>query len=125
MRIIDRSDYYEPTNKLFVKYNTLKFHDTVTQKTALLAYKAQQRLLPGCIQELFNMRDTHYELRGKLMLEIKPVRTNIKKRCPSLMAAETWNKCNINQKMCNSTFTFKKMFKDNIVHKYKTLLGTS
>ena len=88
IRIVDKSDYYESTNKLFVKLNTLKFHDIVAQKTALLAFKAQQKLLPCCIQDLFRIKIPHYELRGVKMVEITTSRTNIKKRCPSVMAIE-------------------------------------
>ena len=122
IRIINRSDYCEPTNKLFIKYNTLKFHDIVAQKTVLLAFKAQQKSLPCCIQKLFQIKENRYDLRGKLMFEITTARTNIKKRCTSIMAREIWNSCDNDLKMCWSIYNFKKTFKNNILNKYKTIL---
>ena len=122
LRIINRSDYYEPTNKLFIKYNTLKFHDIVALKTVLLAFKAQKKILPCCILKFFQRKENRYELRGILNFEIKTARTNIKKRCASVMAKELWINCDNNLKTCSSIFMFKKSFKIHTVNQYKTLL---
>lgn len=51
--IINRSDYYKPTNRLFIKLHALIFYDLVDLCTALIMYKAQNNLFPGRIQRLF------------------------------------------------------------------------
>ena len=122
LRIVNRSDYYEPTNKIFIKYNTLKFQDIVAQKTVLLAFKAQLKLLPCCIQRFFQIKENRYEMRRKCIFELTTERTNIKKRCASVIAREIWNNCDNDLKMCNTIYMFKKTFKDTKVNNYKTLL---
>lgn len=58
IRIINQSNYIEPTNILFINLNTLKFYDLVEYKMAQIMYKAQNNLLCHSIQKLFKVRES-------------------------------------------------------------------
>ena len=64
MRIVNKVDYYEPTNKLFINSKSLKFKELVDFKIAQFMYKINNNMLPNCIQKMFHKRDTKYNLRG-------------------------------------------------------------
>ena len=51
IRTVNRSDYYEPTNVLFINLHTLKFGDLVYLKAAQIMYEAQDNLLPNRLNE--------------------------------------------------------------------------
>lgn len=40
IRVFNYANYFTPTNPLFIKQNTLKFHDLVDLSTAVVMYKA-------------------------------------------------------------------------------------
>ena len=61
---MNRADYYEPTNILFLNSHALKFRDLVDFTTAQLMYEVKNKLLPDCTQRLFQIQMNHYELRG-------------------------------------------------------------
>lgn len=67
IRIINKTDYYHPTNKLFINSNLLKFNDLVEFNIAKIMFKVINNIVPDCVQNLFQMRSTHYDLRGTLM----------------------------------------------------------
>ena len=84
IRIINKTDYYHPTNKLFMNSNLLKFNDLVEFKIAKIMYKIINNKFPDCVQNLFQMKSTPYELRGTLMFSKPQIRTNVKQRCLSV-----------------------------------------
>ena len=121
IRLVSKSEYYAPTNPLFIDLQTLKLEDLVEFSTALIMYKAHNHLLPTCIQELFQPRDCQYELRGTAIFKQKKARINNKNRCVSVIGVKIWNSLDTDLKNCNSIYKFKKMYKANVINTYRTL----
>lgn len=111
IRIINHSSYIQPTNPLFIKLNTLKFHDLVEFKTAQIMYKAYNNQLCHSIQKLFKIREGCYRLRGTSVFQKTRTRTNIKQMCVSSKGVNLWNNYEIQLKSCESFSVFKKKFK--------------
>ena len=122
IRIIKKVDYYEPTNALFINLYTLKFWDIVNLQTLLILYKAHNNLLPASIQRLFETKETKYELRNAAMFEPNRARTNTRKHCVTVKGVRLWQGCEKDAKMCRSIYGFKKMYKCNVIKKYRELL---
>ncbi len=80
VRIVKRVDYYEPTNNLFINLHALNFLDLVDLYSLQLMYKMYNNLLPNCIQRLFKLRESQYNLRGLYMFKKVRARTNAKSR---------------------------------------------
>ena len=118
IRIINRSNFIEPTNNLFMNLNTLKFYDLVEFKMAQIMYKAHNNLLCHSIQELFEIRESRYDLRGTDFFKKTKIRTNIKQRCVSVRGVNLWNSCDNELKRCISLSSFKNMFKSKVLQKY-------
>uniref|UniRef100_A0A669C5X4 Reverse transcriptase domain-containing protein n=1 Tax=Oreochromis niloticus TaxID=8128 RepID=A0A669C5X4_ORENI len=118
IRIINQSNYIEPTNILFINLNTLKFYDLVEYKMAQIMYKAQNNLLCRSIQKLFKVRESQYDLRGTDVFKTNKIRTNIKQRCVSVRGVNLWNSYDNDLKRCSSFSLFKNMFKNRVLEKY-------
>ena len=58
IRVIHKTTYREPTNKLFIKLKTLKLQDLVDYKTIQIMFKAANQQLPHNIQGLFTRRES-------------------------------------------------------------------
>ena len=52
---------------------------------------SQNRIVPDCIQKLFQIRQSKYELRGMCMFTKIKIRTNVKQRCISVKGENMWN----------------------------------
>ncbi len=111
VRIVKRVDYYEHTNNLFINLHALKKNDLVDLYSLQLMYKIYNNLLPNCIQRLFKIRESQYNLRGLYMFINVRARTNAKSRCLSVKGVHLWNKGDKELKVCNSLCKFKKMYK--------------
>ena len=122
MRIINKVNYLESTNPLFVKSCTLKFVDLVYLKTLEIMFRANNNSLPPSIQCLFKLREGNYNLRGFLIFELyTKVRTNIKARCISVLGVKKWNSLSNEIKSCTPGWKFKKALKGKIVREYSAL----
>ena len=122
IRIINKTEYLAATNPLFIHNNTLKLEDIVKFNTATFMYKINNNLLPPSIQELFQTRESQYNLRGTCVLKQKLVRTNTKARCLSIKGVDVWNSLENDLKLSTSITTFKKLLKMRVINRYKTLL---
>ena len=109
IRIIKRAEFREPTNALFIELHALKFWDLVNLQTLLILYKAQNKLLPNCLQKLFETKETKYELRNAGMFDTTLARTNIKQHCVSVKGVSLWKCCDKELRACSSIHVFKKM----------------
>ena len=121
LRIVSKAEYLAPTNPLFIEFQTLKLQDLVDLSTATLMYKAHNQLLPTCVQELFQPRESHYELRGTAIFQQNNARINNKTRCVSITGVKLWNSLENELKNCSSIYKFKKMYKLKVLNKYRTL----
>ena len=120
IRIINRAEYLEPTNTLFINSNALKFRDLVEFKTMQIMYKVKNRIVPDCIQKLFQIRQSKYELRGMCMFNKINIRTNVKQRCMSVQGVNMWNVLDEEIKTCDTVQRFKKILKNKMLNKYKS-----
>ncbi len=84
-------------------------------------YKVYNNLLPNCIQRLFKIRESQYNLRGLYMFKKVRARTNAKSRCLSVKGVHLWNKGDKELKVCHSLCKFKKMYKNKMINDYMTL----
>ena len=119
IRIVNRSGYREPSNQLFIKLKALKFKDLVDLKTVQIMHKAENKLLPNNIQNLFQERESQYNLRGVCKFTQPLVRTNAKHHCISVKGVTLWNKCSDDMKQIKIWNKFKLRFKMDILNKYK------
>ena len=108
IRIINKTEYLAATNPLFIHNNTLKLEDIVKFNTATFMYKINNNLLPPSIQELFQTRETQYNLRGTCVLKQKLVRTNTKARCLSIKGVDAllFKQCKKKEMDCFLHFVF-------------------
>lgn len=90
IRLVNHATYYALTNPLFLKLKTLKLHDLVYLNTAVVMYKAHHSQLPHCIQEMFKLRESRYNLRRTGIFKDK-VRMKMKSRCISVRGVNLWN----------------------------------
>ena len=118
IRIVNLSDYYAPTNPLFIDNCTLKFQDIVNLNTTSIIYKAYNKSLPGCMQELFKPREGKYDLRGTAIFKKTKVRTNAMGRCISVIGVNLWNQLDNELKLANSIKTYKKIYKAKVIDTY-------
>ena len=106
MRIVNKVDYYEPTNTLFINSNCLKFGELVDFKIAQLMFKINNRMLPDGIQKMFHKRETKYELRGTCIYSRVNAKTNAKQRCITYAGVKLWNNLEKNIKLSSSLNIF-------------------
>ena len=119
IRIVSKVAYREPSNQLFIKLKALKFKDLVDLKIVHLMYKAEKNELPENILQTFTRRESHYDLRGVCMFDQPLVRTNTKEHCISVRGVRIWNKCRDELKQCTTWNRFKRMFKNDIINRYR------
>ena len=118
IRIVNKVNYREPSNPLFIKMNTLKCKDLVDFKTIQLMYKVKNSQMPNSIQGLFDWRDSKYDPRGTFMFEREKLRTNSKLHCITVKGVELWNTTSEELKNCSTLPKFKKMYKMNTLKGY-------
>ena len=121
MRIVNNVGYYEHTNDLFLKSQTLKFMDLAQFKTAQIIYKAKNKLLPKNIQKWFKERDSRYNLRRRGNLRQTGARIDLKSMCVSVKGVCMWNDLPENMKECLHIKQFKKHLKRFLIDKYHNL----
>ena len=121
IRIVSHSDYYTPTNPLFIQLHTLKLQDLVELNTAIIMYKAKNDLLPTCIQQLFHSRQSLYNLRGVAIFKGTNVRINSKERCVSVRGVKLWNSLDDHLKNSTSLKVFKRLYKAKVIERYSSL----
>ncbi len=122
IRTVHNVRYTHHTNKLFFKSSTLKLLDIVELKTAQIAYKARNNLLPGNLQKLFKEREGRYEYRHKLNFQQPKARTTLKSMCISVKGVKLWNGLPDEIKKSNNNYHFKKMFKKAKLEGYGQIL---
>ena len=121
IRIVHKVGFYEHTNDLFLRSNTLKFMDLVEFKTALLMYKVRNKSLPCNILAMFREREGGYNLRWDLNLKQASAQTTRRAMCLSVCGVKIWNSLNEDLKHSNNLVQFKIRLKANILAKYSII----
>ena len=118
IRIIHKTAYREPTNPLFVELKTVTFLDLIDYRTIQIMFKANNHQLPHGIQELFQLRESKYNLRGTCIFKKPSIRTNTKLHCITTKAVSLWNNCNDKLKKCTTISKQKKLFRNQTLNCY-------
>ena len=118
IRIVHKAGFYDHTNELFLRSNTMKLFDLVEFKTAQLMFKVRNKLLPVNILAMFREREGGYELRWVRNLKQASVQTTRKAMCISVCGVKIWNSLTEEIKDSTNIFQFKKRLKANVVAKY-------
>jgi len=118
IRIVNHSQYNEPTNSIFRKFKAIKFSDLVSLNTAVFMFKVNRKIVPENILCLFENREQKYNLRGENMYKKQKVRTNFKMNTITVKGVDLWNGLTDDLKRINSIHFFKKQFKIQIFDKY-------
>ena len=118
IRIVHKAGFYDHTNELFLRSNTMKLFDLVEFKTAQLMFKVRNKLLPVNILAMFREREGGYELRWVRNLKQASVQTTRKAMCISFCGVKIWNSLTEEIKDSTNIFQFKKRLKANVVAKY-------
>lgn len=73
-------------------------------------------MLPSIIQQMFNNKDTEYNLRAKFLRST--VRTTKKQMFITRRGVDLWNNIDMEFKTCTSIEQFKQRYKQNIFNQY-------
>ena len=121
VRLINKVGFNDHTNELFFECKIIKFLDLVKFKTAVVMYKARNKLLPINIQELFDSKEKLvYNLRGCNKFLIKHARIKTKSMCVSVIGLKIWNSLESSIVSAKSLCHFKKLYKKIIFSEYKS-----
>uniref|UniRef100_A0A8C6LAH3 Reverse transcriptase domain-containing protein n=1 Tax=Nothobranchius furzeri TaxID=105023 RepID=A0A8C6LAH3_NOTFU len=120
IRLVNKAACREHTHLLFIHLKVLKLRELVTLRTAQFMYKVMYNLMPKQIQDLFQIRESVYDLRGYKMFRKPKVRTKMKQLCISCVGVDVWNKLDQEQKDCSTMVKFKGMFKSNVIKYYES-----
>ena len=91
IRIVHKVGFYDHTNELFIRSNTMKLFDLVEFKTAQLMFKVRNKLLPVNILEMFREREAGYDSRWVRHLKQASDQTTRKAMYISVCGVKIWN----------------------------------
>ena len=120
IRIVSNCSYKSHTNELFYNLKIVKFFDLIKLKICTIMYKAEKKLLPLNILNLFSFQvSTNYNTRNRNKIRQKFARTTLKSMCISVHGIKLWNDLNENIKKCENVKLFVKYYKLEIINRYK------
>ena len=120
--VISNCKKFSHTTPLYVKYNTLKFADIVQMHTCLLAFKANNNMLPHNLQRLFSKNhDVHqHNTRQNKLFHVESCRGRSDKHLSIISKSiQLWNNQSTDVRCSQSVHSFKKSFKKEIICLYK------
>lgn len=100
----------------------LKLEDLFYLIAAVIMYKAYSKSLPFAMKELFEPRESKYEVRGTAIFKNKYARTKANDRCISVTGVNIWNKLDNDLKLSTSIKIFKRTYKAKMIESYATIL---
>ena len=107
VRIIHHEGRLAHTNCLFQQMHSLKFHDLVKYRTAIVMFKLYYGKLPTLLQSRFMRSENIHNTRSKNTFIVRYSRTNLKAMCISVCGVKLWNALPVNIKETRSLYTFK------------------
>ena len=121
VRIITNSNFLSHTQPIFYRLKTLKIQDIHTLHTGIFMYKYSQNQLPSLFRNIYNLnsnihtyptrRSSDYHLENpKIILAQKSIRHN---------GPDIWNTLPTHLRQCSSLFSFKALFKKELLSKYQ------
>ena len=119
IRTISHNGYYEPTNNLFYCLNILKCLDVIKYKNYILSYKAFNTMLPIIVNNMFEVKNSHYNLRYENIFITIQCKSNMLFLNAISTAIRQWNSLPQNLRIVNSLDVFKKHIKLMLIYNYK------
>ena len=107
VRIIHHEGRLAHTNCLFQQMHSLKFHDLVKYRTAIIMFKLYYGKLPTLLQSRFMRSENIHNTRSKNTFILRYSRTNLKAMSISVCGIKLWNALPVNIKETKSLYTFK------------------
>ena len=107
VRIIHHEGRLAHTNCLFQQMHSLKFHDLVKYRTAIVMFKLYYGKLPTLLQSRFTRSENIHNTRSKNTFIVRYSQTNLKSMCISVCGIKLWNALPVNIKETRSLYTFK------------------
>ena len=111
------------TNALFVDLKLLKLSDLIDLKIAIIVFKVKQKVLPPNIINYFKMINdkmiNSYKTRHTQDFKQVYTRTTHKSMNISISGVKLWNQLEKKLKNVSKLITFKYMFKNKVILKYK------
>ncbi len=96
----------------------MKFQELVDFSILQIMFKAHKKILPINIQNKFEKRESHYNLKGTEIFKKPRIRTKLKERCISVRGINLWNSLNKEIKETGSNILFKKRVKASMIQRY-------
>ena len=97
----------------------LKLFDIIELKTAMIMYKANNKMLPLNIQRLFSVDEvTYYNTRQLKNMKQVYIRTTLKSKCISICGVKLWNSLKMDLRNSTSLPRFKKEYKKSLLQNY-------
>lgn len=120
IRILGNVGYLENTNKLFAKFNCLKFNDIIKLKTCLFMYKAENKMLPDSLMKRFvKVEHIHdYNTRNKKNFSVKRTKSNLMGCCMSVRGVKVYNSIPNEIKNAKTVKIFTNKIKKYLVSNY-------
>ena len=107
LRIINHENFRAHTNASYIKNKILKLDQLVQYQTQQILYKGSINSLPSNIQSRLKLRDSKYNMRGKLLFNRKQTRTTLKSMTTLSKGIAIWNDLDYEVKTCPSLKSFK------------------
>ncbi len=107
IRLINKVNVRDDSNRLFNSSKVLKFKDLVDLQVLLVMFKARNRLLPESLQRLFKSRSNEEDHRWKFNFKSSLARTTLKQMCISVYGVKLWNSLGSDMKCCSNTEQFE------------------
>ena len=118
VRIIHHEERLAHTNCLFKQMHSLKFHDLVKYRTAIVMFKLYYGKLPTLLQSRFKRSENIHNTRSRNTFIVRYSRTNLKAMCISVWGVKLWNALPVNIKEIRSLYTFKIKVKTYLLSYY-------
>ena len=113
----------DDTNELFVDLKLLKLSDLIDLKIAIIVFKVKQKVLPPNIMNYYKMiKKDSYKTRHTQDFKQVYIRTTHKSMNISIYGVKLWNQLDKKLKNVSKLITFKCMFKNQVILKYKNLM---
>ena len=117
-RHIDNVKYNAHTDKIFVKYRILRFHDLVDFNHACFMFKYVNDKLPNSFNELFSKLNN---FERTLSFRTMDINKNPLKLFPSFTLVKLWNSLSLDLKRSSSLNVFKQKFNKKLFENYQTV----
>ena len=104
VRIIHHEERLAHTNCLLKQMHSLKCHDLVKYRTAIVMFKLYYGKLPTLLQSRFRRSENIHNTRSRNTFIVRYSRTNLKAMSISVWGVKLWNALSVNIKEIRSLY---------------------